>query len=35
MHTIDVIPILFVGSVFCLLAIFLGYEYAVGKMKYN
>ena len=31
MLTIDVIPNLSVGSVFCLLAIYLGYEYAVGK----
>ena len=35
MPTIDIIPILFVASVFCLLAIYLGYEYAVGKMKYQ
>mgnify|MGYP005743987733 CR=1 FL=1 len=35
MHTIDLIPILFTGSVFLLLAIYLGYEYVVGKMKYQ
>lgn len=33
MHSVDMIPILFVGSVFCLLVIYLGYEYVVGKMK--
>lgn len=33
MHSVDIIPILFVGSIFCLLAIYLGYEYIAGKMK--